>query len=343
MKRFLPFCNGFRFDAISSRYTVMMGQHGVLEQAKRTRQLHLSAAELYALPQPITDLTMLLRLDLSFNRIAELPGAMFAALSNLEQLWLNNNPLLELPATIEHAKQLQVLDLRNTKLVKLPCELSRLPHLIDVDVHGVPLQGALCKACTSTTTLLAYLGKLDSGDLLRDELMDKLAAQLYRDVALTKEGRRQLPAFADAVCAEFTSITELRQVVRHCDRLCPPTLVTDAATATVRMRQQYTALRRETQMKELSAELELKLRALYYDRIDVAAVDSCVKAVYSRVTVLEDMQFLIKHAAQALPKNSEDITGDGVLLSIKALQQQAAAAKQARVAHARKQKPVRPA
>jgi Leucine rich repeat len=315
-----------------------MGQHGVLEQAKRTRQLHLSAAELYAVPQPIMDLTMLSRLDLSFNRIAELPHAMFTALSNLEQLWLNNNPLLELPATIEHAKQLQVLDVRNTKLATLPCELSRLPHLIELDLQGAPLQGALSQACTSTSSVLAYLGKLDSGDMLRDELIEKLAAQLYRDVALTKEGRRLLPAFADAVCAEFTDTAELRQVVRHCDRLCPPTLVTDAAKATARMRQQYTALRRETQMKELSAELELKLRALYYDRIDVAAVDSCVKAVYSRVTVLEDMQFLIKHAAQALPKSPAEITGDGVLLSIKALQQAAAAAKQARVAYARKQK-----
>jgi hypothetical protein len=317
-----------------------MSQHGVIEQAKRTKQLHLSAVELYAVPRPALDLTMLLRLDLSFNTIAELPRAMFAALSNLEQLWLNSNPLLEVPATIEHAKQLQVLDLRNTKLVMLPCELSRLNHLLQVDVQGVPLQGSLSKACTSTAALLAYLGKLDRGDLLRDELMDKLAAQLYRDVALTKEGRKLLPAFADAVCAEFTDITELRQVVRHCDRLCPPTLVTDTAKATARMRQQYTALRRETQLKELSAEFELKLRALYYDRIDVAAVDSCVKAVYSSVTVLEDMQFLIKHAAQALPKHPEDITGEGVLLSIKALQQAAAAAKQARVAHARKQKSI---
>ena len=75
----------------------------LFENAKRTRLLHLSSLSLRAVPSEAWALgAALVRLDLSFNNLTFLPGESLAALTSLEQLWLNDNPALqELPLQVE--------------------------------------------------------------------------------------------------------------------------------------------------------------------------------------------------------------------------------------------------
>ncbi|CAM9575017.1 unnamed protein product [Chrysoparadoxa australica] len=82
-------------------------------------------------------------------------------------------------------------------------------------------------------------------------------------------------------------------------------------------------------MKKLSAELELKLCALYYDRFDPAKMEGYIRSIYEKVRLLEDIQFLIKHAAEVMPPNAEEITGEGVRDSMLKLQGELCAAKEA--------------
>ncbi|CAN0231059.1 unnamed protein product, partial [Discosporangium mesarthrocarpum] len=184
---------------------------------------------------------------------------------------------------------------------------------------------------------------------LKVELWNSLATRLYREVVDFPEGRRTIPALIKAVCKAFISTNDLRQescppphpccprrehiqsqVVRHCDRLFPPDLraAVNTTQAAERVRSRFVQLRRENLRKRLSSELELKMRALYYDRIDPTAVEGLISSIYQQVELLEDIQFLIKHAKKVFPPQAGDITGVGVRDGILALQAEMTAARE---------------
>lgn len=78
-----------------------------------------------------------------------------------------------------------------------------------------------------------------------------------------------------------------RQVARHCDRLFPPDLAAagrlDPAVAAARLRDMFTVLGRKNERKRLASQLELKMRAIYYDVIDPAAVEGYIASIYDEV------------------------------------------------------------
>ena len=61
----------------------------------------------------------LIRLDLSFNFIKEIPLEIYSC-SNLTELWLQNNPIEEIPVGISELRHLEVLDIAHTKISILP-------------------------------------------------------------------------------------------------------------------------------------------------------------------------------------------------------------------------------
>ena len=75
-------------------------------------------------------------------------------------------------------------------------------------------------------------------------------------------------------------------MARHCDRLFPPDLAgtsDDPQAAAARVRRKFTALRKKIERKRLASELELKMRAVYYDVIDPAAVEGYIASIYRQV------------------------------------------------------------
>ena len=94
-------------------------------QAKETGCLHLSYRRLRYIPTEIfSQLPNLKRLDLGCNRLVEVDPRI-AELTQLEELWLNENPLEAVPSTLDQNRRLRVLDLRKTKLRRLPNELGK--------------------------------------------------------------------------------------------------------------------------------------------------------------------------------------------------------------------------
>jgi GTPase SAR1 family protein len=101
-----------------------------------------------ALPPRITKLDALQTLDVSSNRLRDLPGWL-TQLGQLTTLNLAMNPLGTLPATLFALTRLKTLSIRKCELKSLPDEIGSLARLQELDFSG-----------NSLTTLPVGLGKL---------------------------------------------------------------------------------------------------------------------------------------------------------------------------------------
>ena len=68
-------------------------------------------------------------------------------------------------------------------------------------------------------------------------------------------------------------------------------------------------LQRDNYRKALAADIELKMRAMYYGRIDVSRVEGTVKDIMANLPELEDAQFLLDNASKLFPKEAKEIKG----------------------------------
>jgi len=98
-------------------------------------------------------------------------------------------------------------------------------------------------------------------------------------------------------------------VIRNAARLFPASIA-DFRVEAVRARQ--AALVRDNRRKQLSADLELRLRAVYYDRIDISRVEPLVNGITAAMPSLDDMQFLLAHIRELLPERPEEVAGPAV-------------------------------
>ena len=106
-------------------------------------------------------------------------------------------------------------------------------------------------------------------------------------------------------------------MARHCDRLFPPDLAgtsDNPQAAAARVWRKFTALRKKIERKRLASELELKMRAVYYDVIDPAAVEGYIAFIYRQVECARggggemrelavDLGFSSRHARNAATRN----------------------------------------
>ena len=114
---------------------------------------------------------------------------------------------------------------------------------------------------------MEQLARQDRRENLRLEMLEKVNAGVYREVADSLEGQHLIPAFVQAVVEAFSeNLEELRNVVRNCDRLFPSDLsqARHPQRAAKKLKEKLIELVRETAKIKMSAELELKLRAIYY-------------------------------------------------------------------------------
>lgn len=274
------------------------------------------------MPSAVLKLTDLVLLDLSFNSIEALPPSIIQ-LTALENFWVNDNPLKEIPVELAGLRRLRVLDLSNTEISVLPCALCRLTRLVRLELRGTPLEEEAGRENDGKTSkILATLSSQDRRKRLRSELEDVLSTQRYRKEAARPIGAELLPPLIETVSASCGSLDVLRDIVRHSNRLFPENfeLAKDPEAVLAQILKDLELLKRENAMQRLSADLELKLRALYYDRIDPVKVEGIIRDIYQHVTLLEDVQFIIARAPAVFPESPEAITGRGVREAMEDLQ-----------------------
>jgi len=266
------------------------------------------------------------RLDLGNNYLTQLPPEI-GNLTMLEEIWVNNNRnLTSLPDSLEKCLKLTVIDARKTSLKTLPAALGNLSSLITIDIRDI-----------STLKNKVHCAFFDSGESVQERsiqlkeylshrfnvktkkslLEQKLSETIYRDVSETIEGQKEIRALIKTVFKEFPDLEDISDVIRNCERIFPQNIHTCCVP---KIRATFVELRRQNERKKLAAQVELKLRAFYFDKIDPAIVEDIVKSIYSQVKQLEDIQFLIKEASRILPAKVSDITGERVFQAIKLLQ-----------------------
>ena len=301
-----------------------------LQQASVTGTLHLAHAGLTQVPPEVFKLTGLVRLDLAWNDLEALP-ADIGKLTKLEQLWLNSNPLGALPKELELCRRLKVLDLRDTQLRTLPPELSRAPNVVEIDLRGAELEPVAQEAFAAggTLGLLTHLRAEDLKNTLEKALEGRLAEGVYREVADTERGQAQIKALVQEVFTEFTEMDDVKNLVRNAERLFPPDI---GAASAPKIRRVFMKLRRQNEMKKLAAELELKMRAIYFDRIDPSCVEGIVKSIYAEIHTLGDIQFLIQHARELFPPEASDVDAAVLRQDLKGLQDRLARERAAAIA-----------
>jgi hypothetical protein len=173
-----------------------------------------------------------------------------------------------------------------------------------------------------------------------------------------------------SVFQEFKDNSEVKNLIRNCDRLFPTDLeVADAS----QIRRVFVKLRQDNEMKKLGAELELKIRNIYYDRIDPQKVEVIVNGIYRELHArtksdkellddllmqneakfgnrallteephnqvepssseikLKDIKFLIQYSPTLFPENSEDIDPSVLYDNMVALQEKLRRERQAAI------------
>ncbi|GMI37912.1 hypothetical protein TrRE_jg12390 [Triparma retinervis] len=331
------------------------------EQAKRSRILHLNDRGLDSIPSPVFNLDMITRLDLSYNNITEIPPEI-QYMTNLENLWLNGNPLKSVPTELQHCRKLKVLDIRDTMVETMPREIGRLKNLFLVDLRGTPLSEELDPFRGNTEELLTYLDVKDKRTNIAIEMENNLLAAKYLETGDMVEGGIVVKALVKAVCAVFPDMGELRNCARNADRLFPKrysspvelrkifhTNPSDgpavrrqkwgalaekvAAKEAAKLKKDYVTLTRENEMVKLSADMELKISAIYYDNHDPTEIEGWLKSIYAEFKPenyleegrkdcpdLEDIHFIIQFATRIFPSDPSTITGKLIRSSMLSLQ-----------------------
>ena len=100
---------------------------------KNLKKLDLSQNKLKEIPSEIANLITLESLVFSDNEITSLPDEL-SKLSKLKVINLQNNPLSNIPKVIFQLKNLRLLQLSNTKIEKVDSEIGRLPNLEILDL-----------------------------------------------------------------------------------------------------------------------------------------------------------------------------------------------------------------
>ena len=321
-------------DLLDTGQSTQMNESGLdmsveAETARATGMLHLSYRFLDVVPPVIFRMTGLARLDLSWNELDAIPTAV-SQLVNLQQLWLNDNPLVTVPPEIEQCTRLEVLDIRRTRVRKLPREIGRLKRLYEISLAGTTLKPKQNQAFQAghTDGLVWHLRRRDTLKIFKIQLERDLRDGIYREIADGEMATEQIKALVKAAFHEFTEYDEIKNLIRNADRLFPADL--DHANASD-IRTVFVRLKRENEVKKLAAELELKLRCIYFDRIRPDRVEGIVNSIYHEITELEDIVFLIRHAPEIFPEHAKDIDAMQVHTDMVALQDRLAAERAAAV------------
>ncbi len=107
----------------------------------------------------------------------------------------------------------------------------------------------------------------------------------------------------------YTNVDEFSLFVRRADSLLPDKTKDCTPANLLRVKENFEEMQRQTTRKRLAADLEIKLRAIYYDRAERHEIDKMLAGIYNCVASLEDIQHLVKYSIEIMPPEPADVTG----------------------------------
>jgi len=107
----------------------------------------------------------------------------------------------------------------------------------------------------------------------------------------------------------YGNVDEFSLFVRRADSLLPDKLKECTPSHLLKVKENFEEMQRQTTRKRLAADVEIKLRAVYYDRASRQDIDAMLEGIYRHVPSLEDIQHLVKYVVNIMPAEPEDVTG----------------------------------
>lgn len=95
-------------------------------------------------------------------------------------MWLNDNPLREIPIEISKCTKLRELDLKNTFILSLPRELANLTSLLVLNLDNCPMKDSLSETYKGgMTSIHTDLRRKEDRKLYKEKLFDTLTEWIY--------------------------------------------------------------------------------------------------------------------------------------------------------------------
>ncbi|KAG7399549.1 hypothetical protein PHYBOEH_008544 [Phytophthora boehmeriae] len=296
-----------------------------------------------AIPNTIGSLAALCELYVNNNpRLKQLPVTLVRC-TKLQVLDASASALEILPQELGRLQNLRLINIDDTPLQR---RWEAKGHLLRTNEDDSPLiftwgssdsntktSAMSCKVSNATKIelspcqqILRKLRRKDEREQLKQELFDLLRDKVYRlerhenkaaaSAVLQAALRRVLKLFPQAI--------DIRSLVRNAERLFPRDFSINGFENldATRIRRDFDVLRTATDRKKRAADLELKIRNLYFDRIDPTSVEKMVHQIYTHLPELSDIKFLIAHASKLFPQEARDVDGEQIQRNVFALQQQ---------------------
>ena len=200
-------------------------------------------------------MTNLKRLDIGWNRISTIPTDI-SKLVRLEELWINSNPLKEIPHDVSKCTNLRVIDLRDTQVKNLPYSLGRLKRMVQLKTEidfGFP------KVCSN---IMNYLSKQDQLEQRKKKLFVRLRDTVYRELSRKKDDSNEMIRnLVDRTFCIVSDDDEQKSLIRNAGRLFPA----DIDNASIQsIHKTLVSLRNQNEKTRLKAEVELRIRQIYF-------------------------------------------------------------------------------
>jgi Leucine-rich repeat (LRR) protein len=176
-------------------------------QTSTLRTLSLHNNRITKVPNAISLLYCLEKLNISYNKIERLPNCI-GNLTRLEVLDVTNNRLSEFPSTLTRLKSLRQLRFEGNQIEKLPHNIGRLIHLKEICA-----QGNKVNALNGT---ISSLRELELLNLNRNKLLSLAVCAIATPPLKDPEGKYD--KFTDPRTGE---IVYYNRTTRHCQRRRP--------------------------------------------------------------------------------------------------------------------------
>jgi hypothetical protein len=133
----------------------------------------------------------------------------------------------------------------------------------------------------------------------------------------------------------YEDLVDFKLFVRSADNLLPEKMADINPKSLQRTKDDFKAMQRDVHRQRLSADVEIKLRNIYFDRAERARITEMLDSIYAHVATLEDIQFLVKYAVQILPNDPAALTGELVWNNLLELQRELTNKREAAIASLR--------
>lgn len=227
---------------------------------------------------------------------------------------------MSIPPSVGKCKKLRHLDLRETLISTLPDEVSALPRLVQLELP-LDRMDSTTRAAAAQGGPSAVMGLLHSHQehaSLAAQLRQELRLKVYPEAADTPQGAEGIDALTHAVASALPQPRDLRTLIRNAARLFPASLEEASLPA---VQAALRTLQRDNTRKQLSTQLESKLRAVYFDRVEPPQVEAMVRSVLAGVPRLADVRFVLQHAAALFPEQPQDVSGAAIQASVETLRE----------------------